>query len=279
MSAPTRPPLRYFGGKWRLSQWIIGHFPPHLCYVEAFAGGSSVLLRKPPAEYEVLNDLDGTVVTFFRVLRERTAELVRAIELTPYARAEQELAYEPTADELEIARRLYVRAWQTMGGPRTQWKSGWRFQHTDNRGKRVIDDWNSTDHLWAVAERLKVTQIERGDALTVIRRFDRADTLFYCDPPYVPDTRNDRWREKSYQHEMTDDDHRCLAETLHGIVGMAVVSGYRSPLYDQLFSDWTMVTRQEQTNNGGLAIECLWLSPNAVARARQLSMPLGEVLP
>lgn len=195
----TRPPLRYFGGKFRLSKWIIPNLPPHKCYVEPFGGGAGVLLNKAPSYNEVYNDLDGEVVNFFRMLREHPDELIRAIELTPYARAEQVQAFnEPADNPLERARRLYVRCWQSYGGGRTQWSTGWRYEIGDTRGKRIIDDWNETDHLQAVVSRLKNVQIENDDALRVIERFDSDDTLFYCDPPYQAVTRSVRWRTKAY---------------------------------------------------------------------------------
>ena len=113
----TRPPIRYHGGKFRIASWVISHFPAHECYVEPFGGGAGVLLQKTPAPFEVLNDLDGEVVNFFRVLRERPGELVRVIQLTPWSREEQRLSFEPASDPLERARRFYVRSWQTHGGP------------------------------------------------------------------------------------------------------------------------------------------------------------------
>lgn len=116
MIAPTRPALRYFGGKWRLAPWIISHFPEHTCYVEPFAGGASVLLRKPESKVEVLNDLDGEVVNFWRVLREQTEAFIRAVELTPFSREEASLAYQVADDPLERARRLFIRSWQQRGG-------------------------------------------------------------------------------------------------------------------------------------------------------------------
>ena len=78
----SRPALRYFGSKWRLTPWIIEHFAPYDVYVEPFAGGAGVLLRKPPSALEVYNDLDGEVVNFFDVLRNETDELIRRIDLT-----------------------------------------------------------------------------------------------------------------------------------------------------------------------------------------------------
>ena len=120
----SRPALRYYDGKWRLADWILGYLPAHVCYVEPFGGAASVLLRKPPSELEVYNDLDSGVVNFFRVLRERDegtslarctqsaqcimvvpSDLLRAIQLTPFAREEHRLSHEPCEDALERARR------------------------------------------------------------------------------------------------------------------------------------------------------------------------------
>ena len=114
---PWRPALRWHGGKWRLAPWIIGHFPPHRIYVEPYGGAGSVLLRKARAYAEVYNDLDDWVVGLFRVLRDpaQAAQLVRALRLTPFARAEFDAAVEPSADAVEMARRLCVRSFMGFG--------------------------------------------------------------------------------------------------------------------------------------------------------------------
>lgn len=267
MSDIPRPALRYHGGKWRLASWILSCFPPHVCYVEPFGGGGSVLLQKQPSFVEVYNDLSGDVVNFFRVLRERGDELRRAIELTPYARAEFLAAQEPTDDPLEAARRFYVWSWQGRGRAGVQEPGGWRFIATAARGTTVTGDWNNTAHLAEIVSRLKLVQIECGEAETVIQRYDTPDTLFYVDPPYVASTRGARWGNSAYTHEMTDDDHERLAGLLHTVRGMVILSGYPSDLYNRLYADWRAIHRRQATDNGTKeAVEVLWLSPALVAR-------------
>lgn len=263
----TRHVLRYHGSKRRIGPWIIAHFPPHTCYVEPFGGGAGVLLQKEPADFEVYNDLERSVVNFFDVLRNRPDELIRAIELTPYSRVELERAQQPAGDPLEDARRFYVLSYQQHHGGRGRMSSGWRIQRKNNRGKSIVADWNHTDHLHVAARRLKRVQIECDDALNVIPRFDGPETLFYVDPPYVWGTRSERWRGKAYLHEMSDDEHRALAAALREIEGMAIVSGYPSDLYDrELFSDWRRVNKETIDGLSQPQVECLWLSPRTWER-------------
>lgn len=279
----ARPALRYHGGKWVLAPWIIEHLPAgHECYVEPFGGAASVLLRKRPSPIEVYNDLDGEVVNFFRVLRDRTEELVRAVALTPYAREEQQEAYQVEGiDDLERARRFFVLAWQSRGANRGNWRTGWRYMRTLTlRGQTPTDDWRDAERLFEVAARWREVCIEHDDAVAVIERFDAPGTLFYCDPPYVRSSRSMRWGENAYRHEMTDDDHRRLAESLTTAAGMVVISGYRSALYDELYAGWSRVERTTNTDgkagHPGRAVECLWLNAAASDAGHQRSMFHGE---
>lgn len=272
----TRPALRYHGSKYLLSGWIISHFPPHECYVEPYGGGAGVLLQKSRSWLEVYNDLDRQVVNFFRVLREQPDDLVRMIELTPYARAEWDLSYsDPGPDPLERARRFYVKSYMNIAGATSQWRSGWRRQKTitkQNGKKRMTPapiTFMHTDHLYAIANRLRGVQIENDDALNIIRRYDSADTLFYLDPTYPSSTRG-RWKKTAYAHEMSDDQHRELADLLRTISGMAIISGYRCDLYDELYAGWTRADKKTRVNGPGSAIESLWLSPRAAGQALPL---------
>jgi len=263
-----RPALRYYGAKWRIAPWIIRHFPDHACYVEPFCGGASCLFQKAPSGFEVINDLDGNVVNFFRVLREDADRLRRAINRTPFSRQETVQASKPCKDPLERARRFYIRAWQTQHGAPYMGRNGWRFGRRGGNDKRsAVDDWNDTERLPAIAQRLKNVQIEHDDAMAIIRRFDSPTTLFYCDPPYVGATRTSRWRDGGYTHEMTDAQHRALAELLSGIKGLALVSGYPGELYAELYRAWILRTRTGWAGHSTEPrVEGLWLSPRT-ARA------------
>lgn len=264
MTAPsypiiTRQALRYFGSKWRDAPRIIDYIEeiPHVCYCEPYCGGAGVWQRKEPSHYEVLNDLDGEVVNYFKVLRERPDELIRAIELTPFSRAEYRLSYQPCPeDPVEWARRFYVRCWQSWGGK----ISGWRFQRT-HHAKNNVKDWNKTEQMWAISERLKLVQLECDDALKIIKRYDTAETLFFVDPPYPTETRSSK---NGYRYEMDRAAHRRLAEVLHGVQGKVILCSYPSAQYDELYGDWRKATYRTTANNttvpGSQArTECLWI--------------------
>ena len=275
------PVLRYHGGKWKLALWIIQHFPPHTIYVEVFGGGAGVLLRKPPSPTEVYNDLDDEVVNFFRVLREQPLDLARVIAFTPYARAELEAAWEPTDDPLEAARRFAVRSWFSIGGPTAQWKSGFRYQRANKVGNQPLVQWNRLPMtLLEIAQRLKEVVIENADWRRILQRYDTPNTLFYCDPPYLGETRS-RWGKfrKAYRHEFTEDDHRTLSETLRSVQGMVVISGYAHPLYTELYEahGWVGFDRPTVNQNGRVVTERLWLNPKAL-RALQNHLPLLRMM-
>lgn len=266
MTDISSPPVRYVGGKWNLAPWIMSHFPhEYRCYVETHAGGAGVFFRKQPSTAEVLNDRNGEIINFFDVLRQRRAELIESIELTPYSRVELQRAMDVSDDPLERARRFYIRSLQSFSNGEGERSLNWRFQINKDS---LVNRWNKTSHLWACAQRLKSAQIECDTAENVIERFDDPNTLFYVDPPYVHSTRGE---DRLYRFEMTDDDHCALAEQLKQVKGMVVLSGYDSDLYRDLYADWRMVSVETSTLRKTKASECLWLSPSIKAQ-RQMAL-------
>jgi DNA adenine methylase len=123
-----KSPVPYFGGKQRMAPWIVSLLPEHDHYVEPFAGSLSVLLAKKPSPMETASDLDGELMTFWRVLRDQPEQLLRACMLTPHSRAELTATWEPTDDDLELARRIWCRLAQGRSG--TLRNTGWRHYST-----------------------------------------------------------------------------------------------------------------------------------------------------
>lgn len=160
-----RPALRYYGGKWRLAPWIISHFPKHVNYVEPCGGAASVLLQKPRSQLETYNDLDGNVVNFFRVLRDRPDELIRKIRLTPWAREEYELSKNPVPDPVENARRFFVCGWMSISGMSFEMSTGWRSttykEQSYSPASQNFFELTKSDALMQVANRFYGVQVEQ----------------------------------------------------------------------------------------------------------------------
>lgn len=267
MSAPTRPVLRYHGGKWQIAPWVMSFFPPHRVYVEPFGGGASVLMRKPRAELvEVYNDLDAELVNLFRVLRDPSASprLRELLRFTPYARAEFVESYAPAIDPVEQARRTVVRSFQGFGSDSASGAlTGFRANGNRNNAHPARDWQNYPGAIDAFTGRLQGVVIECRDALDIIRQHDDARTLYYCDPPYPHGTRSSTTIRtgKGYRYEMTDDDHLALAEVLHGVQGMVVLSGYACDLYDvELYPDWTRYERPHLADGARPRTEVIWIN-------------------
>lgn len=265
MNAPTRPVLRYHGGKWLLAPWIIEHFPKHRTYTEAFGGAASVLLRKPRSYAEVYNDLDGEIVNVFRVLRDQhqARELAQSLRLTPFARAEFELSYVETDDPVEQARRTIARAFMGFGSAAAS-RTVTGFRANSNRsGTTPARDWLTfPDAIPAFVERLRGVVVESRPALEVIAQQDTPKTLHYVDPPYHHDTRKfHRGQFGYYRHEMTNDQHAELLEFLKTLKGAVVLSGYSCELYDRELADWTRVEKVAMADGARKRTEVLWISP------------------
>lgn len=255
-----KSPVPYFGSKQRIADWIVSLLPDHGHYVEPFAGGLSVLLAKPRSAMETVNDLDGELMTFWRVLRDRPDELLRACMLTPHGRAELAATWDPTDDELELSRRIWSRLAQGRSG--TLRNTGWR-HYIDPAGSSTsmpgyLEAY--ADRLASAAERLHGVSLEALPALEVIARYGaRPNVLLYVDPPYLGTTRG--WGN-NYRCEMkTDAEHRALAAALADCQAQVVLSGYDSPLYLELFNGWHRYEVQTMTGNAKTAkdrTEVLW---------------------
>lgn len=252
---PVKPPFAYYGGKMTLAPAVAGLLPAHNHYVEPFAGSLAVLLAKEPSRAETVNDLDGDLMTFWRVLRDRPDDLCRAAELTPHSRAELASAWTDADDELEQARRVWVRLTQSRG--HSLKRTGWKFSRNVDVGHASQRVRAFADRMEQSASRLRGVTLESRDALDVIRDYgSEATACLYVDPPYLGST-----RATNYRVEMTADDaHVALADALNECKASVVLSGYDAPLYADLFDGWHRVDLQGATTLSGDTdrIEVLW---------------------
>jgi DNA adenine methylase len=257
---PIKPLVPYHGGKSRLASWIVSLMPAHRVYVEPFAGSAAVLLAKPISTHEILNDVDGNVVNFYRVLRDRPEDLEYACRLSPYARdefAQADLAED--LDDLERARRWWVRTNQSFAHTGTK-ATGWStsIKRGSNNARTV---WNRIERFSAAVDRLGLVTIENRDANEVIERYSAPDGVIYADPPYLMTSRSDAGRRRpggDYAHEYgAEKDHRDLAEALHASSSTVLLSGYHSPLYDELYGDWVAIQKTvlRRSSNGRSATQ------------------------
>lgn len=193
--------LNYPGAKWGMAKEIVSLMPTHRSYLEPFFGSGAVLFNKPQSAIETVNDIDGDIVNFFRVLREQPDRLAKAISLTPYAREVFDDAHANRGtDAFDRAYRFAIRS--KMGhGFKTNQKTGFKIDVYARERSYCVSCWNRMPaDLLDAAVRLKCVQIENRPALDLIRRFNYENVLIYADPPYLLETRSG----KQYRHEMTE---------------------------------------------------------------------------
>lgn len=252
-----KPPFPYFGGKQTLADRIVSLLPEHEHYVEPYCGSLAVLLAKARSTMETVNDADIELMTFWRVLRDRLADLEVVCTLTPHSRAEHVAAFEPAADDLEVARRVWVRL--TQGRSARLDPTGWRWSGLDH-GCSTMPEYlrGYLGRFAPVAGRLYGVSLDARPALKVIEAYGQhPGTLLYLDPPYLGAT-----RATNYRVEMTSEaDHRALAEAVRDLPAAVVLSGYHSPLYGELYDGWDRVEIASHTAQGGKGAartEVLW---------------------
>jgi DNA adenine methylase len=280
----VRPPFSYYGAKQRLASQIIKMLPPHNAWVEAFCGSAALTCAKPPCPIEVINDLDGQVVTLFKQLRHNPEALRKAVALTPYSSREFERA-RPTdkrLGSLEIARRFLIKTMMTVNGTVDAEgnRSGFSFSQSyarEGREARVNRWYNLPDRLSDVIERLRQVRIEHRDARELLEMFQRRPaTLVYLDPPYFTK------REHGYVIDANDQKfHAELLTTCLNCKCMLLISGYDNKLYQKMLvrdGAWKkkkIETHTRDTTGKDYArTEVLWMNPQFVKAVATGRVPI-----
>jgi len=259
--------INWYGGKYYMAKDILELFPEHNMYVEGFGGAGHVLFKKKSSNMEVYNDLHSGLYLLFKYIRNNDEELIRKIQLTPYSREEFEDSkrWFEEQNEIEKVRKFYVRTMQSVGT-----NGGWCYAKSKSRRGmcQSVSRWlgNVDENMIDLIERLREVQIENLDVIELIKKYDKEDTLFYLDPPYIQETRK---QKISYDFEMSNEQHKKLVDTLLHIQGKVVLSGYDHEIYNKLLeSGWKKVflgeysKRSQQTNEGELekGQEFVWIN-------------------
>jgi DNA adenine methylase len=227
---PLKSPLGYLGGKSRLAKRIAERIPEHTCYVEPFCGGAWVFFTKPPSQVEILNDFDGELVNFWKVVRHHLPEFLRCLEYTLVSReefkAEQQL--DPVLlTDVQRAVRYYRLQRMGFGGKTVNRTFGTSIVRPNSLNLAGVEEKLTKTH-----KRLARTTIEHLDACECIRKYDSPKTFFYIDPPY--------WNADFYAVSFAGEDFERLRDTLREVQGVFIVSLNDTPEIREIFAEFTI---------------------------------------
>ncbi|MCR9296715.1 MAG: DNA adenine methylase [bacterium] len=231
-------PLKWHGGKHYLAKsHIIPRFPEHTHYVEPFFGGGAVLFQKPlnfvEGHSEVINDIYDELMNFWNVLRSESdfPKFCQLANLTPFGQPvwRDSLKAEASEDCVTRALNFFIRYRQSRQGLGRDFATMTRSRTRRGMNEQVSSWLSAIDGLEEAHARLQRVVVLCEPAITVIQREDSESTFFYCDPPYLHETRTVK---KAYFAEMSREDHENLLSTLGGLCGKFILSGYKNELYE-----------------------------------------------
>jgi DNA adenine methylase len=222
-----KPPLTYYGGKQNMASHILPLIPNHTLYCEPFFGGGAIFFAKEISKAEVINDLDGNLINFYRVLKKQYPQLKKEIQATLYSRQEHlvaqvVLSFPELFSGVKRAWAIWVILQQ---GYSSMMDNSWGYEKKGNTAiKRYIR--KKDNFTKEFSERLKNVQLEHRDAIKVIESRDTPESFFYCDPPYFNS-------HQKYSIHYTEADYIRLLELLSKIKGKFLLSSYPSEILNE----------------------------------------------
>lgn len=218
-----RTPISYYGGKQIMARHILPLIPEHDIYTEAFLGGGAIYFAKEPSRYEVINDLNGEIVNFYKIITTDFWRLNELIQATLHSREQYEEAmviynHPRLFDPVKRAWAFWILTNQGYVSKIGSW--GY-----EKEGASLVNKLESkkVEFDRSIRTRLERTQIECNDALKVISSRDTAKTFHYIDPPYIGSN-------MGHYGGYSDDDYQQLLQTLANVEGKFILSNYRSEL-------------------------------------------------
>lgn len=234
-----RPVIKTCDEKWSIREWILSKFPENyeeMTYVEPFGGGINMLFSKNKSVREIINDKDVDVLNIYRAVRDEPLELIRKANLFKHSqedfeKIEKRKQFEDYLDQ--AVNDLLLRRTSKNGLKKSYIKTA------------NIKSWKDSISLLSQnSERLREVFILNKSAIESIKAFDAEDTLLYCDPPYLHDTKVSKL---VYDSEIKPEDHIELHQVLNDFSGKIILSGCISPLYKRLYKNWNMSKKRINT--------------------------------
>jgi DNA adenine methylase len=276
-------PLKSHGGKHYLARQIIALMPPHLHYIEPYFGGGAVLFAKQhEGVSEVVNDLNGDLMNFWRVLQEKKAftEFKRRMEAVPFSECQWQEAKEQLAEEQGASRKVsidraiafFILCRQSMAGRCQDFAPISKTRTRRGMNEQASAWMQCVDGLPAVHARLRRVVILNRPALEVLRAHDTPTTLSYLDPPYLPETRTSKGVFGPF--DMTAEQHEELLATVKALQGKVMLSGYPSKLYESRLAGWQRHSFDLPNNAAGdiakrRMTECIWCNFKTKALSKE----------
>jgi DNA adenine methylase len=237
----AKPLFPWMGGKSRLASSIIPLFPAHSCYVEVFAGAGGIFFAKSPSQVEVLNDINGEIVNLYRVVKHHLEELYKQFKWVLVSRDQwswlRDTPPETLTDVQRAARFLYLQK-LAFGGKATGQTFG-----TAATTRPKFNLLTLENDLVDAHARLSQVTLEQGDWAKMFERYDRPDTLFYCDPPY--------YETAGYGTEFGVDQYEQMARLGRECKGKVVISLNDHPVVREIFEGFEIHSKDYEYTVGG----------------------------
>ena len=227
----VKSPISYLGGKSRLAKTIVEMFPEHRTYVEPFCGAAWVFFKKEPSKGEILNDANGELTNFWRVVQHHKDELISHLQYAVASRSIFDIFKQTNPallTDIQRAVRWYYMQRCCFGGK----TKGQAFGVSPCRPSQIRADRIEKD-IDQTHERIRTAHIENLDGLECIRRYDRPHTLFYIDPPYYG-------CESDYVVPWPRDRFAELADVLRAVKGAFILSLNDRQEVRDIFADFTI---------------------------------------
>lgn len=252
----------YFGGKGGKLSTVIKSFLPegYKVYIEPY-GGSATILFLQQAPIEIYNDIYDNVYSLFKVLsdEEMFKRLKFRLDIAPYVEKLNKEYKAKLKEELSMEDRAYYYFYVNRSSVNSTGGFSVSTLVRRNLSKATSDYLSVIDGLEEYHIRLSNVVITNRDAIKVIKKYDADNAFMYLDPPYVTSTRT----SARYPHDMTDEQHIELLNTIIKCKSKILISGYDNELYNVLTDNkWNKYDYEIKTintkNEPKTKIETLW---------------------